>query len=196
MTAPSLLQLFFIFFYIGLFTIGGGLVAITLMQQLLVDRGLIPSDVFVNMIAISESTPGPIGINMATYVGNHFYGVAGGCITTLGEILPSVICIIIIAKLFSRFQEKPLVKAAFSTLRPATTGLILVALVQVFEVALLNISVRTGVSGIKEFNGGFFDLFQWKSLIFYALALGALFITKIHPALLILAGAVFGILFL
>ena len=115
MNVPSLLELFFIFFYIGLFTIGGGLVAITLMKQLIVDRGLISSELFVNMIAISESTPGPIGVNMATYIGNQFYGVLGGCVTTLGEILPSIICILIIARLFTKFQEKPLVKAAFLT---------------------------------------------------------------------------------
>ena len=163
MNGPSLLELFFIFFYIGLFTIGGGLVAITLMKQLIVDRGLISSELFVNMIAISESTPGPIGVNMATYIGNQFYGVLGGCVTTLGEILPSIICILIIARLFTKFQEKPLVKAAFLTLRPATSGLILVAALQVFEVALLNINLNfSSISQLPSFA----EIFKWKQVIF------------------------------
>lgn len=193
MNAPSLLELFFIFFYIGLFTIGGGLVAITLMKQLIVDRGLISSELFVNMIAISESTPGPIGVNMATYIGNQFYGVLGGCVTTLGEILPSIICILIIARLFTKFHEKPLVKAAFLTLRPATSGLILVAALQVFEVALLNINLN--LSSISKLPS-FAEVFKWKQVIFYLISVALLFLTKISPIALIFAGAVFGILFL
>ena len=193
MNVPSLLELFFIFFYIGLFTIGGGLVAITLMKQLIVDRGLISSELFVNMIAISESTPGPIGVNMATYIGNQFYGVLGGCVTTLGEILPSIICILIIARLFTKFQEKPLVKAAFLTLRPATSGLILVAALQVFEVALLNINLNfSSISQLPSFA----EIFKWKQVIFYLISVGLLFLTKISPIALIFAGTVFGILFL
>ena len=193
MNVPSLLELFFIFFYIGLFTIGGGLVAITLMRQLIVDRGLISSELFVNMIAISESTPGPIGVNMATYIGNQFYGVLGGCVTTLGEILPSIICILIIARLFTKFQEKPLVKAAFLTLRPATSGLILVAALQVFEVALLNINLNfSSISQLPSFA----EIFKWKQVIFYLISVALLFLTKISPIALIFAGAVFGILFL
>ena len=193
MNVQSLLELFFIFFYIGLFTIGGGLVAITLMKQLIVDRGLISSELFVNMIAISESTPGPIGVNMATYIGNQFYGVLGGCVTTLGEILPSIICILIIARLFTKFQEKPLVKAAFLTLRPATSGLILVAALQVFEVALLNINLNfSSISQLPSFA----EIFKWKQVIFYLISVALLFLTKISPIALIFAGAVFGILFL
>ena len=193
MNVPSLLELFFIFFYIGLFTIGGGLVAITLMKQLIVDSGLISSELFVNMIAISESTPGPIGVNMATYIGNQFYGVLGGCVTTLGEILPSIICILIIARLFTKFQEKPLVKAAFLTLRPATSGLILVAALQVFEVALLNINLNfSSISQLPSFA----EIFKWKQVIFYLISVALLFLTKISPIALIFAGAVFGILFL
>ena len=193
MNVPSLLVLFFIFFYIGLFTVGGGFVAITLMKQLIVDRGLISSELFVNMIAISESTPGPIGVNMATYIGNQFYGVLGGCVTTLGEILPSIICILIIARLFTKFQEKPLVKAAFLTLRPATSGLILVAALQVFEVALLNINLNfSSISQLPSFA----EIFKWKQVIFYLISVALLFLTKISPIALIFAGAVFGILFL
>ncbi len=193
MDAPSVFELFCIFFYIGLFTIGGGLVAITTMQQVVVEKGWITADKFYNMVAISESTPGPIGVNMATYIGYEFHGVLGGIIATAGQVLPSYICILLIAKFFSKFQEKPLVKAAFSTLRPATTGIILVACVQVFILALMNIP-----SGIKELfsSVGITSLFKWKSVLFYLAALFALLRTKIHPIAVVIAGAAFGIVFL
>ena len=185
MNAPSLIELFCLFFCIGLFTIGGGLVAITTMQQIVVGRGWITSERFFNMVAISESTPGPIGVNMATYIGYEFHGVLGGVVATLGEILPSFVCIIIIAKFFARFQEKPLVKSAFKTLRPATSGIILVACAQVIAISLLNLDAATAA--------GFF---KWKSFAFYILALAALLKTRIHPTAIVLAGAIFGIVFL
>ena len=78
----SLLELFFIFFYVGLFTIGGGLVAITLMEETIVARGLISPEQFYNMVAISESTPGPVGVNIATYIGYELYGVFGAIVTS------------------------------------------------------------------------------------------------------------------
>jgi len=191
--APSLLLLFCIFFYVGLFTIGGGLVAITLMQQTIVARGYITQDQFFNMVAISESTPGPIGMNMATYIGNEFYGIPGAIITTLGQAAPSIICILIIAHFFSKFQEKPMVKAAFSGLRPATTGMILVATAQVFQLALLNVPQSMSALACVQ---GWGDLFKWQSVAFYAVALFILFKTKIHPVIVIALGAVFGVLFL
>ena len=192
MNPPGILELFFIFFYIGLFTIGGGLVAITTMYQIIVGRGWLTDEKFYNMIAISESTPGAIGINMATYIGYEFHGVPGGIITTLGEILPSFICIIIIARFFSRFQEKPFVKAAFSTLRPAAAGIILVACTQIFVLALLNIPAARAF----DFPQSLFYLFNWKQLCFYALSLFALIKIKLHPVFVILSGALFGIIFL
>lgn len=192
----TLLQLFFIFFYVGLFTIGGGLVAITLMQQMLVDKGVISAEQFYNMVAISESTPGPIGINMATYIGFSQYGVIGGIVTTLGQVLPSLICIIIIAHFFLKMNDKPIVKSAFTFLRPATTGIILVAAFQVFCVALIQVP-----ENVKEFFSntgakGFFSIFIWQSLLFYAACLLVLLKTKVHPFFVIALGAVFGILFL
>lgn len=193
---PTLMELFFLFFYIGLFTIGGGLVAITLMQQQLVDKGLISSETFVNMIAISESTPGPVGVNMATYIGNYYYGVIGGIVTTIAEILPSIIIILLIAKLFTKFQEKPIVKSAFKTLKPVSSGLILVAALQVFTVALLNSDFN--INSILQINSiqKFLSFFKIKQCLFFAVSLGLLFIKKINPIYLIIIGAIFGILFL
>lgn len=193
MSSPSLFELFLIFFYVGLFTIGGGLVAITIMKQMIVERGLIDSETFVNMISISESTPGPIGVNMATYIGNNFYGFWGGIVTTLGEILPSIICILIIARLFAKFSEKPVVKSAFVTLRPASTGVILVAALEVFQIALLNITLN--IDGIKMIQS-IAEVFKWKQCIFYVVSILALRFIRISPLLLIVIGAVFGISFL
>lgn len=189
----SLIELFCIFFYVGLFTIGGGLVAITLMQQTIVEKGLISSEQFYNMVAISESTPGPIGVNMATYIGYELYGILGAVITTLGEILPSIIIILIIAKFLSSFEEKPLVKNIFVALKPAATGLILVATFQIFLITLVN--VPTDLSILKSIDN-YKLLFNWTSLSFYFLGVLLLFKTKIHPILILLLGAVFGILFL
>lgn len=185
----TLLQLMFTFFYVGLFTIGGGLVAITLMYGPIVEGGLISSQQFYNMVAISESTPGPIGINMATYIGYELYGVIGGILTTTATVLPSLIIITIIAKYFSRFQDKPLVKAAFAGLRPATSGMVLVATVQVFVIAILNIPA------FQE-TGTIIKLVKLPSAIFYCLACVLLFKTKISPILMVVAGAIFGILVL
>jgi chromate transporter len=189
----SLIELFFIFFYVGLFTIGGGLVAITLMEETIVSRGLISPEQFYNMVAISESTPGPIGVNMATYIGYNLHGISGAIITSIGEILPSLICILIIAKFLKSFQQKPIVQSVFSVLRPATTGLIFVAAVQIFLIALVN--VPSDFSVFKEVSG-WTNLFNWKSLYFYVIAVFVLFKIKVHPILLLAAGAVFGILFL
>ncbi len=136
----GLLKLFAIFFYVGLFAIGGGLVAATFMQQILVERyALLSSEKFYTMLAISESTPGPIGINLATYCGVELYGPIGGIVTTIGEVLPSLIIIMLISRFFTDFQKKAGVQAAFSTVRPATAGMVLIALVNVFFLTLLNI---------------------------------------------------------
>ena len=122
----SLFQLFFVFMYIGFFAVGGGLVAASFMQNVLVNQyGLISAEKFYSMLAISESTPGPIGINIATYIGTELYGIPGGIIATIGEVLPSIVTIVLISKFFSKFQEKPLVKSVFKTLRPVTSGLVL-----------------------------------------------------------------------
>lgn len=186
----SLLQLFFVFFYIGLFAIGGGLVAASFMQQILVVKyGLISASKFYSMLAISESTPGPIGINIATYIGNEMYGVWGGIICTLGEILPSIVVIIVVAKYFQKMNEKPIVKGIFFALRPATTGMVFAVFAQIFTLCILQLDKFKVSYDLKV-------LFDWKSLILYFACLPVLFKTKIHPVFLIVIGGVFGVFFL
>jgi chromate transporter len=185
----SLFELLWIFFYIGAFTIGGGLVAITLMQQVLIGRGLITPERFFNMVAISESTPGPIGINMATYVGYELYGVWGGIVTTLGTVLPSWIVIIAIAMFFGSFQEKRGVKAAFYGLRAGTTGMIAVAAWQVSVVAILT---------LKSFQAShsWIDIASWPAVALFAITFILYRKLQWHPIVFIAFGAVFGVFFL
>ena len=184
----SLLQLAFTFFYIGLFTIGGGQVAITLMQQAIVSAGLISQEQFYNMIAISESTPGPIGINMATYIGYELYGVPGALIVTAAQVSPAIIIILIIARFLKSFNENPYVKGSLAFLRPVTTGLILV-------ITFTLINPPASFSALLT-------LETWKTLFNpipiagYAVFVFLLFKVKLHPIGVIILGAIFGIVFL
>ena len=187
----TLIKLFFIFFYIGAFAVGGGLVASTFMQQILVLKyGLITQEKFFAMLAISEGTPGPIGINMATYIGNELFGPWGGIVCTLGEVLPSLIVLVIICRFFFNFKDTPLVQSMFSTLRPATSGMIMVAISQVWQISVLTIN------NFKESGYQFVQLFNWPSLAFFAVCIVFLFKTKIHPIFFVIAGGIFGVLFL
>ncbi len=202
----TLLQLFFIFVYVGAFTIGGGLVAISLMQQQLVARGIISPEEFLNMIAISESTPGPVGINMATYVGYKLFGFGGSLITTAGVVLPSLVCIIVIAKFFGKFQERPLARSIFYGLLAGSCGMIAFAVWQVIAVSLVDIPAFTSAA---ETAGGFGNLFSREGLLkplavlvppvplLMAAAAALIYrVGRVHPLLLIALGAVGGILFL
>lgn len=178
----SLLALYWQFFWIGLITIGGGQVGITIMYDYIVEKGLLTAEMFYNMVAISESTPGPIGINMATYIGVKMYGIWGGVICTLGTVTPSIIIIICIAKFFSKFSDTLLVQNLFRGIRPVVTGLILVAAWQVFRISVLDLDSPT-----------FFNL----PCLLYFLCIFVLMVkTKIPPIAYIVVGAVFGILVL
>lgn len=189
----SLLQLFLTFFYIGLFTIGGGVVALTLMQQTIVDKGIISTEQFFNMVAISESTPGPLGTNMATYIGYNQQGILGAVVATLAEALPSIIIIIVIAHFLVKFNQNSFVKGALSFLRPVTTGLILVPGFQIFIFSVMNLPESVFVlKNLAEWK----NLFNWMNLAMYEFFAVLLFKFKLHPIIIILIGAVFGIVFL
>ena len=173
----TLLELLWTFFYIGLFTIGGGQVAITLMYEPIVEGGLISPETFYNMVAVSESTPGPIGINMATYIGCELYGVIGGILVTFATVLPSLIIILVIAKFFDKYQEKPLVKSVFTCIRPVSAGLIAIAAYEVLKISLI-------------------QPFSIVRLCIYLVAFSLLMIKKMSPIFVMILGAIAGILFL
>ena len=180
------LSLFFEFFKVGLFSVGGGLATIPFLYDLAArhPEWYTAQDV-ADMIAISESTPGPIGVNMATYAGFQTAGIFGGMVATLGLISPAIIIIFIVAKVLNAFKDNKLVQNAFYGLRPASIGLILAALYGVVKIALINIESTTV--------GGFFN---YKAIILAV----CLFIIqkvfkKLHPIALIGIAAVVGIIF-
>ena len=122
-----LLELFLTCFKVGLFTIGGGAAIIPILQQEVVAKGWISMDEVLTYIAISESTPGPIAINMATFVGSSQAGLLGSLCATLGMVMPSFIIILIIAKFFSKFAENKYIKTVLVSIRPFVVGMILSA---------------------------------------------------------------------
>ena len=118
------LELFWTFFTIGAFTFGGGYAMLPLIQIEVVNKGWLANEAVVNFIAVSESTPGPFAINMATYVGSEMGGILGAACATLGVVMPSFIIILIVAKCYDRFKNSKVVKGAMSGLKPAVIGMI------------------------------------------------------------------------
>jgi len=185
----EILTLFWIFFKIGLFTFGGGYAMIPLIRQELVGGGYITQELLIDFIGISESTPGPFAVNMATFIGMSQYGLLGALATTLGVILPSFVIILIIASLGSKFLESRGVKLAFIGLKPAVIGLILsVSLSLIVHAVLPNIDFESQIFDLSVFN--------LKGLIIMTIViLVSIFYKKISPIKIILLSAVLGIIF-
>lgn len=135
-----LLRLFFEFAKVGLFAVGGGLATIPFLQTMGLNTGWFTNADLTTMIAVSESTPGPMGVNMATYVGFEAAGLPGAVTATLGLIFPSIVIIIIIAGFLQKFRQSKVVDAVFYGLRPASTALIASAGLSV----AVSIFLRTG----------------------------------------------------
>lgn len=181
------LLLFLEFFKIGLFAIGGGLATLPFLYELARNYSWFDEAMLANMIAISQSTPGPIGINMATYAGFNAAGILGGVIATVGLVTPSVIIIIIVAHILNKFKQSHAVQAVFYALRPAVTGLIAVAGFAVFKISVLSIDQF-------EKTKDFFDLFNYKALILFIFLFYITNKINKHPIVYIAGGAIIGIL--
>ncbi|MBE6023011.1 MAG: chromate transporter [Cellulosilyticum sp.] len=181
-------QLFFEFFKIGLFSVGGGLATLPFLYELADRYPWFDATMLPNMIAISESTPGPIGVNMATYAGYCAAGILGGIIATIGLVAPSIIIIIIIAKVLNKFKENVYVKSIFYGIRPTVTALIALAGFEVLKVTIFTFN-QFMIS--KQL----LDLFNIKALILFAIFLVATKKFKLHPIVFILSGAILGIIF-
>ena len=188
----TLLLLFLEFFKTGLFAVGGGMATLPFLYDML---GRHPdwftASQLADMIAVSESTPGPIGVNMATYVGFETSGITGALVATLGLVTPSVIVILIVARMLRAFRSNKTVDAVFYGLRPCSVGLIAAAGILVVRIAMFRFDAYAE-SGILT------DLFNWKAL---ALAAALLVLTravkatkKLHPVVFILASAAAGVL--
>jgi chromate transporter len=133
-----LLELFYAFFVIGGFSFGGGYAIISFLQQEVERRGWMTTERFVDFIAISQSTPGPIAINMATFVGYETGGVPGALVATLAVALPGMIMVSTFAMFLFHFYDRPGVQAVFKGLRPAVVGLVAAAAWQIGQVAVVN----------------------------------------------------------
>lgn len=181
------LQLFFEFFRVGLFSIGGGLATIPFLNDLAAKTGWFTTAEITDMIAISEATPGAVGINMATYAGFSTAGVCGAVLATLGLIAPSIIVILIIYFLFQKYQENRVVQGVLRALRPASLALICTAALELivttmFDCFRLSPQVHVALS--------------WKRLLL-AIALGVLWKKhRTHPILYIVLAAILGALLL
>jgi chromate transporter len=182
------LRLFYEFFKVGLFSVGGGLATLPFLYDISDRLGWFTHAQIADMLAISESTPGPIGVNMATYAGFTSGGVPGSIIATLGLITPSILIILIIAMFLRKFQDNVYVKRAFYGLRPASLAMISAAFLSIVRIAIVNIPL------FRE-TGAMTDLISLPAL---ALALAVFILnrkTKLHPIWFILASAVIGVIF-
>lgn len=181
----TILLLFWEFFKVGLFAVGGGPATLPFLMDLAEKRPWFTMQDLTNMVAISESTPGPLGLNMATYAGVQTLGIFGGLVSTLGLVLPSVVIIILIAKFLDNFSQNKYVKGAFYGIRPAVTALIAAAVLGICKVSLFT---ETG-AGLEP---------AVKTIILCVIMFVVLQIKKlnrVHPAIWILAAAVIGVVF-
>ncbi|MFH1512289.1 MAG: chromate transporter [Bacillota bacterium] len=180
------LLLAFEFFKTGLFAMGGGLATLPfLMQMSYTYPQWFSIDELMQMVAISEATPGPIGINMATYVGFHVAGIPGAVVATLSLALPAFILTLIVVRVLDRFQENRLITGGLEALRPAVAGLIAAAGFLVLQPVLF--TTQNGVAS-----------FQWVAFSMFIILFGLMQIKplkRIHPIVYIAVGAVFGIIF-
>lgn len=182
------LTLFIEFFKTGLFAIGGGLATLPFLSDMATKYPWFDSRSLIDMIAISQSTPGPLGVNMATYAGFKAGGLLGGVIATIALVMPSIIIIVIIAHFLKKFRESQYVESVFSTLRPVVTALIAVAGFEVVKLSLFYIDKFKVSHAIS-------DLFNIKGIIFFGIFLFLTNKFKKHPIFYIAIGAVVGIIF-
>lgn len=178
----------------GLFAVGGGLATLPFLYEIARKYDWLDINLMSDMIAVSESTPGPIGVNMATYagfnagsaMGSMWFGILGGLVATMSLVLPSVIVCIVVYKFLERFKESPLVDNAFKGLRPAVCGMIGAAALNVFKSACLN-------TALFEVTNDLWSLFDIKALAVFVVFIILTRKTKFHPIFYIIPGAVIGI---
>ena len=192
----NLLLLFYEFAKVGLFAVGGGLATIPFLQDMGSRTGWFTNAQLTTMIAVSESTPGPMGVNMATYVGYSIEGIPGAVVATLGLIAPSIVVIIIIAGFLQKFRQSRTVDAVFQGLRPASTALIASAGLSVAGSVLMFHQSGHDVGAGQAVPVT--QLFYWPAIalaaaIFVATKWGPL--KKLHPIVFIALAAAAGVIF-
>ena len=196
-TLNLFLQLFGTFFVIGAFTIGGGYAMLSLIQgEVVTSHQWISESTFTDIVAISQMTPGAIGINTATYVGydvlnqatgSHFLGICGSATATLALVIPSFILVLLIVRFYTQFKSSVLFEGVMGWLRPTVVGLIGAA-------AIILVVKTTWFQGTPTFTVVEDNFPDWKSWCLLAAAFGASYWGKVNPILVIVAGAVLGLL--
>ena len=176
------LQLFWEFFKTGLFAIGGGLATLPFLRDISLKYPWFTP-------AVSESTPGPLGVNSATYAGFHAAGVPGALVATCSLVLPSVIIIILVSRALTRFRDSKLVQDGFYGLRPASAGLIFGAILEVFAASLFHTELWDGLTSLPAV------LNLPAICLFLILSLAIRKLPRVHPILFIGIGAACGIVF-
>lgn len=181
-----LLDLFLTFFKIGLFTFGGGYAMLPLIQAEVASHSWLSQSQLVDFIAVSESTPGPFAINIATYVGSSQAGVLGSLCATLGVVMPSFIVILIVAQCYERFKKSRAVQGVLSGLRPAAIGLIATAVLTAAQTVFVPVNPAPILEVITSYE------FICGAVIFL-ISLPLIF-KKVHPIIVICLAAVLGII--
>lgn len=174
----TLAHLFWIMLKAGLWSIGGGLASLPIQQQELIKAGVVTKAEFGNMLGVAQSLPGPIGINVAAYAGYESHGVLGVIVAVGAFLLPSLVCIILIAKFLRRFDEVPVVKFTLGVMRVVALGLIAAATWSIFSTVAYHHQV-----------------IDWLALLLTGLFLVLMFKTKLHVVHYLILGALAGLLF-
>lgn len=178
------LQLLVSFFQIGIFSFGGGYAALPLIQQQIIEnRGWMTPQQFVDVLTISEMTPGPIAVNAATFVGNQVAGIFGGIVATIGVTLPSLIIVLTLAYFYFKYQGIQMVQGVIQGLRPAVVALIASAGLTIFLTAMF---------GEGSFPVDIANL-NWISVILFLIGIALLRKTRLGPIQVILLSGVAGI---
>ena len=184
----QVLELFWLFFKIGLFTIGGGYAMVPLIKSEIVGHGLLTMTEVTDFLAISEMAPGPFAVNIATYIGTELNGFWGALLSTIGVILPSFIITLIAAKYFEKFKTNRIIKGAIKGLRPVVIGLIIASLLIIAKEGFLR---GTNFISVKSF---FINNISYASIFILIISFILIKKYKLHPILVIVVSAGLGIL--
>ncbi len=186
------LQLFWEFFKTGLFAVGGGMATVPFLSEMAERTGWFTREMLADMIAVGESTPGPIGVNTATYVGYTVAGIPGGIIATLGLVMPAFLMTLVISSFLKAFRTNRYVERVFYGIRPASVGMIAAACVALMRLCFVDTAAYAAGGRVSA-------LFNWKGIVLFAVIWVASnfieAIKKLHPIVLIACSAVIGIAF-
>ena len=180
------IELFLRFFRAGLFAVGGGLATLPFLYDIMHVTGWFTMQDLTNLIAVSECTPGPMGVNMATYVGHLTANIPGAVVATVGLVTPSVIIIMIVSNFLQKFRDAKIVQDIFAGLRPASTALIACAMCLVAKTAFVRLEAF-------QASGNYMDLLSLPHIGLAVILFVLIQKTDVHPILFIVAAGICGV---